>query len=156
MAKQKPTPEQVVEQLRAVRSQIEDDITYMTPQQRRDLRDRTKHSAETIAAASNAIGMSGKVQGAIGMSSGEVKDLVALTDRWVAVEGDLRAMLNGVTSANIKRRHQLALIADQVFAVTKQLLRSPGNEDLRTIFEDMKRLRNLERQKKTRKPPEEV
>jgi len=150
----KPTPEDVVQQLRDVRSQIEDEVTPMTPKQRRDLRDRTRHSLETIVAAMSAIGMSNKVSGAIGMSSDQVKDLVALTSRWAVVEGDLRALFNGVSSANLKRRYQLTLIADQAFAVTKQLVRSPENEHLIPIYEEMHRLRKLERQKKTRKKPE--
>jgi|GEM_PF-4939901 len=51
------------------------------------------------------------------------------------------------------------MIADHVFAVTKHLVRSPENEQLISIYEEMQRLRKLERQKKRRKrageaPPE--
>ena len=155
MSKPKPTPEEVAEQLRAVRSQIEDDITHMTPQQRRNLRDRTKHSPETISAAASAIDMSEKITGALGKTKADVHDLIMLTTRWEAVESDLRGLLNGVSSANLKRRHQLALIADHVFAVTKQLVRSPENANLYAIYEEMQRLRKLERQKKKRKPADD-
>ena len=151
MSKQRPTPEQVVEQLRAVRSQIEDDLSPMTPDQRRDLRDRTKHTRETIVAAISAIGMSERVAGTIGRSAGDVRALIGLTDRWTQVEGDLRGLLNGVSSANLMRRYQLALIADHAFAVTKQLIKWPENADLIPIFEEMKRLRNLERRTKKQK-----
>ena len=159
MSKQKSTPEEVSQQLRAVRSTIEDDVAPMTAQQRRDLRDRTRHSPETIAAAMSAIGMSDNVAGAIGMKFDDVKDLMVLTTRWAAVEGDLRELFNGVSSANLKRRHKLEMIADHVFAVTKHLVRSPENEQLISIYEEMQRLRKLERQKKRRKrageaPPE--
>jgi|GEM_PF-4227986 len=81
MSKQKSTPEEVSQQLRAVRSTIEDDVAPMTAQQRRDLRDRTRHSPETIAAAMSAIGMSDNVAGAIGMKFDDVKDLMVLTTR---------------------------------------------------------------------------
>lgn len=154
MSKQKPTPEEVVQQLRAVRSQIEDEVTPMTPAQRRDLRDRTKHSRETISAATSAIGMSDKISGAIGLSKKEVQDLIMLSQRWTAVEDDLRALLNGISSANLKRRYQLAMIADHAFAVTKQLVRWPENGHLYSIYEEMKRLRKLERQQKRRKSGE--
>ena len=120
----------------------------MTPAQRRDLRDRTKHSPETISSAVSAIGMSDRVSGAIGLSSAEVQDLVGLAQRWTAVEGDLRELLNGVSSANLARRHRLSMIADQAFAVTKQLIRAPENAELLSIYEEMNRLRKLERRKK--------
>lgn len=151
MPKQKSTPEEVKEQLRAIRSTIEDDVEPMTAQQRRDLRDRTKHSRETLAAAMSAVGMSNRVAGAIGMTLDDVKDLMMLTVRWGAVEGDLRALFNGVSSANLRRRHKLEMIADHVFAVTKHLVRSPENEQLVPIFEEMQRLRKLERQKKRKR-----
>jgi hypothetical protein len=156
----KKTPQEVVEQLSALRSQIEDDVTSMTPRQRRDLRDRTKHSPETISAASAAIGMSNNVSAALGKTTDDVRELMMLAIRWEKVEQDLQALYNGVSSANLKRRHQLNLIADHVFAVTKQLVRSGENEHLVTIYEEMERLRKVERQKKTRKPkvapPEEA
>jgi hypothetical protein len=156
MSKPKPTPEEVVQQLRDVRSQIEDEVTPMTPAQRRDLRDRTKHSPETISAATAAIGMSEKLTGALGMSSADVQALIMLTTRWGQVESDLRALLNGVSSANLKRRHQLTLIADHVFAVTKQLVRSPENAHLISIYEEMQALRKAERKKKRKKKEEDV
>lgn len=151
MAKTRAIPEDVVRQLRDVRSQIEEEVTPMTPAQRRDLRDRTKHSPETISSAASAIGMSDRVSAAIGLSLAEVQDLVGLAQRWTAVEGDLREMLNGVSSANLMRRYRLAMIADQAFAVTKQLIRAPENAHLIPIYEEMNRLRKLERQKKRTK-----
>ena len=151
MAKPKMTPEEVAEQLRALRSQIEDEVTSMTPQQRRDLRDRTKHSPETISAASTAIGMSNNVSAALGMTSEDVRERMMLAVRWETVEQDLQALYNGVSSANLKRRHQLNLIADHAYAVTKQLVRSGEHEHLASIYEEMEHLRKLERQKKTRK-----
>lgn len=155
MAKQKKTPEEVVEQLSALLSQIQDDVAPMTPRQRRDLRDRTKHSPETISAASSAIGMSKNVSAALGMTSDDVRELMMLAIRWEKVEQDLQALYNGVSSANLKRRHQLNLIADHAFAVTKQLVRSREHEELVSIYEEMQRLRKLERQKKTRKRPQD-
>lgn len=155
MAKQKPTPEEVIQQLRDVRSQIEEDLAPMTSDQRRNLRDRTKHSPETISAAVSAIDLSANISAAIGLSSDQVKALMILLTRWVAVESDVRALLNGVSSANLKRRHRLDMIADHVFAVTKQLVRWPENDHLIPIYEEMSRLRKLERQKKRKKSGEE-
>ncbi len=156
MDAKKPTPEEVVQQLRDVRDQILDEVTPMTPGQRRDLRDRTKRTRPTVLAAVSAIGMSEKVATVIGKSPADVNDLIKASDRWSAVEGDLMTLLNGISSANLMRKYQLGLIADQVFAVTKQLIRSPENAHLRTIFDEMKRLRNLERAKKRTRKSEDA
>src|SRR5205085_1993508 len=86
MPKQKSTPEEVKEQLRAVRSTLEDDVEAMTAQKRRDLRDRIRHSPETLAAAMSAVGTSNKVAAAVGMTMDDVKDLIMLATRWAAVE----------------------------------------------------------------------
>lgn len=156
-ASNKPTPEQVVQQIREIRSTISEHVTPMTPDQRRDLRDRTKRTRESVETAVHAIDMSsGKIEGAIGRSSGDVNDLISATDRWGAVESDLRSLLDGIASANVMRRYQLGLIADQVFAMTKQLIRSPENAELLPIYDEMNRLRKLERQKKTRKTGDAV
>jgi len=155
VSKPKRTPAEVIQQLRDFRAQIEDDLDPMTPDQRRDLRDRTKHSRETVISAVSAIGMSDNVKGAIGMSSADVQELIILTDRWADVELALKALLNGVSSANLKRRYQLAAIADHAFAVTKQLVRWPENSHLIPIYEEMQRLRKLERQKKRHRKTEE-
>ena len=151
--KKKPVPEDVIQRLRAVRNELTDEDQPMKAAQRRDLRDRTKRTPPSIQAAMSAIGMSEKVSVTIGVSSADVADLMEMDRRWMAVEEDLRSFLNGVSSANLMRRHQLGQIADHVFAITKQLVRWPENEVLINIYEEMKRLRTLERQKKrTRKP----
>ena len=159
MPKQKSSPEEVKEQLRAVRSTIAEDVEPMTAQQRRDLRDRIKHSPETVSAAMSAVGMSDKIAGVIGMTIDDVKALRMLTVRWAAVESDLRAFFKDVSSTNLRRRHKLEMIADHVFAVTKHLVRSPENGHLISIYEEMQRLRKLERQKKRKRaddPPEDA
>ena len=147
----KLTPEEVVQQVRAMRAQISEEVTPMSPDRRRDLRDRTKRTRPTVEAAVSALGMSEKVSVAIGRSASDVKGLIQAADRWGVVESDLASLLNGISSANLARRFQLGLIADQVFAVTKQLIRSPENADLLPIFNEMKRLRNLERPPKRQK-----
>ena len=123
----------------------------MTPDQRRDLRDRTKRARPSIDTAITALGMSDKIAAALGRSTTDVNELIAATARWGTVEDDLKSLLNGISSANLARRYQLGLIADQIFAVTKQLIRSPENANLLPIVNEMKRLRNLERRTKRKK-----
>lgn len=122
----------------------------MSAEQRRDLRNRTKSSPELISTSVSAIGMSGTIAAAVGKSSQEVQDLMAAGARWSLLEGELRKFLNEVSSAGLARRHQLDLIATQTFAVTKQLIRSPENQDLIPIFEEMQAIRKTDRRKKRR------
>jgi hypothetical protein len=152
MSKPKPTPDDVLQQVRSLRAEIGEHVTPMTPDQRRDLRDRTKRTPESIETAVHALDMSEKISVAIGRSVADVRDLMEATGRWGAVEGDLQSLLNGISSANLARRFQLGLIADQVFAVTKQLIRSPENAYLRPIYDEMNRLRKVERSKKKKTP----
>ena len=138
--RQKLSPEAVIEQLREISAQIEE-VTPLTPAQRRDLRNRTKISEEAISASAAAIGMSDNVARAIGLSAADVQALQMAAIRWAAVEGELRAFLNGISSANLARRYKLALIAMQAYSISTQLARAPENEHLVPIVEEMKRLR---------------
>jgi hypothetical protein len=146
--KQKVSPETVVEKLRAIRSEIEENVLDLSFDQRRDLRNRIKTSQESIISSINAIGMSDKLAGAVGRPASEVRGILEASNRWVAVEGELRVLLNAVSSANLMRRYQLALIAMQTFAITKQLIRDPANNQLIPQFTEMTRLRKLERLKR--------
>lgn len=152
------TPEQVVEALRALRADLADEVRAMSAQQRRDLRNRTKSSPELISSSVSAIGMSDTIAAAVGKNSQQVQDLMKADKRWRLLEGELRKFLNEVSSAGLARRHQLDVIATQTFAVTKQLIRSPENQDLIPIFEEMQAIRKQARRtkrKKSEEPPAE-
>src|SRR5437763_1065263 len=82
MTKQKPTPEEVSERLRGIRSEIEDEVKEMTFEQRRDLRNKTKTSREIIVASISAVGMSDKVANALGRSAEDVQELISTERRW--------------------------------------------------------------------------
>ncbi|HEX3581959.1 MAG TPA: hypothetical protein VH087_09380 [Thermoanaerobaculia bacterium] len=142
------TPEEVVEQLRALRNDLADEIRAMSADQRRDLRNRTKSSPELISASISAIGTSDTIAAAVGRNQQKVQNLMMADIRWALLEQELRGFLNEVSSAGLARRHQLDLIATQTFAVTKQLVRSPENRDLISIFEEMQAIRKHDRRKK--------
>lgn len=153
--KEKIKPTSVVEKLRAVRAEIEDEIQILDFADRQDLRNRTKTSPESINAAISAIGMSEKVSTALGLSAEDARAIQRATSAWSDVEGELRSFLNAVSSANLIRRHQLALITMQTYAITKQLIRVPENAVLLPQFVEMTRLRKLERLKRRAAPPAE-
>lgn len=146
----KRTPEEVFHELRALRADLADEIRAMSADQRRDLRNRTKSSPELIISAVGAVGMSDTIAAAVGKSRQQVQGIMAADDRWSLLEGELRNFLNEVSSARLARRHQLDLIATQTFAVTKQLIRSPENQHLIPIFEEMQAIRKNQRRKKRR------
>src|SRR5206468_1813365 len=146
----KRTPEEVIDQLRALRADLAEEIRAMSAEQRRDLRNRTKSSRELISASASAIGMSDGIAAAVGKTREQVQDLMIADKRWSLLEGELRLFLNEVSSAGLARRHQLDLLATQTFAVTKQLVRSSEHQDLVPIFEEMETIRKNDRRKKRR------
>ena len=93
---------------------------------------------------------------AIGWSVEDVLEIFSDRQRWYAVESELRTFLNGVSSANLVRRHQLELIAGHAYAIAARLARDPANSNLIPFVEEMQRLRKLERRRKpaTRAEPE--
>lgn len=146
----KMTPDEAAEQIGAIRAALKPEITAMTPRQRRDLRNRTKTSPELIQSSLTAIGMSEKISGGVGKNAVQFKDLMLENSRWGLLEGELRTFLNEVTSARLARSQQLDQIARQTFGLMKQLVLSPGNEELMPQFLAMQQLRKTERRKKRR------
>lgn len=145
--KQRLTPEELTARLRELREQF-DEMKALSFAQRRDLRNKTKTSEPAIHASISAVGTSDKVAHAVGRSADDVREIISATTRWTAVEGELRAFLNVVSSANLVRRYELALISTQAYSITRQLVRNPENAALVPIFTEMKRLRKLERRRR--------
>ncbi len=146
-AKQKPTPEDVIEQLRAIQSQF-DEIKSLSFAERRDLRNKIKTSEALVQASVSVIGASDNVAHAIGRSAEDVLEIFSDRRRWYSVESELRTFLNGVSSANLIRRYQLELIAGHAYAIAARLALIPENAALIPFVEEMRRLRKLERRKK--------
>jgi hypothetical protein len=145
------TPEQVVDQLRTMRSRIAQ-VSPLTAEQRRILRLQGKLPEGVLQASINVIGASDNITSAVGQPAGEVRQMVDDSNRWTAVEDELRATLNGVAGANLVRRQKLALIAAQAYTIGKQLVRDPENAALVPHIAEVKRLRAIGRRKKQRTP----
>ncbi len=144
----KLTPDAAVAQLSAMRQDLADEIGAMTSKQRRDLRNRTKSSEELILKSVTAIGMSETISMAVRKDKEQMLQLLAIDGKWRELESALNAFLNEVSSARLARHRELDLIATQTFALVKQLIRAPGNENLVQIYEDMRNIRREERRKK--------
>ena len=147
------TPEQIVEQLRALKTQIAD-VTPLTPQQRENVRLKTRVPQPVVEASINVIGASEMISQAIGVPAAAVRQMLDDAARWSAVEGELRAVLNGVAGANLVRRQRIAIVTGQAYNLGKQLAAVPGQSELVPHVEEVKRLRKLSnRKKRTPEPP---
>jgi hypothetical protein len=146
------TPEAVVEVLRSTRARIAE-VAPMTVKERRVLRRRAKTSDLVVQASINVIGALENVSQAVGQPADEVRQLSDEVNRWTAVEGELRAMLNGVAGANLVRRQRIALIAGQAFNIGTQLARDPANAVLVPHLQEVKRLKSVKRRKKAAPAP---
>lgn len=136
------SPEALVEQLRALRQQVPD-LAPLTKEQRRTLRRQGRLSSGAVQASINVISASGKVSQALEAPAEDVQQLVADTNRWLAVESELRTLLKGVSDANIIRRQQTALLAGQAYNISRQLARDPKNAELRPQVDEIQRQRRL-------------
>ena len=145
------TPEAVVEVLRAVRAQISD-VTPLTAAQRRALRSRTRTTNPVLQASINAIGALENVSQAVGQPASEVRQNDE-ANRWTAVEDEVRALLSGIIGANLIRRQEVALLAEQAFNISAQLARNPANAILVPHVQEIKRLKSFARRKKPAPAP---
>jgi hypothetical protein len=147
-------PEVVVEQLRSIRSQMAE-VNPLTQAQKRALRDQTRKQSDAILASSiNVIGALDNVALAVGQKPEDVRQLQTDWNRWTAVIDELRGLLNGVEGANLVRRQQLTLIAQQAVAIGTQLARNPANSVLVPHITELKRLKKLSNRKKPAEDPQ--
>jgi hypothetical protein len=150
----KLTPEAVIEQLRTMRSQIEE-VAPLSRSQRKAMRERLRNQPAPIVAASiNVIGVLDNVSQAIGQPLDDVRQVQDEALRWDAVAEEARAFLNGVEGANLVRRQRLALIGKQAYSIGTQLALDPANAVLVPHVEEVKRLKSVSRRKKTKQTPE--
>jgi len=141
-------PELVIDQLRAIRSQLPE-IAPLTSRQRTAMRKRAQVPTEVLQASISVIGASDVVASAIKQPVGGVHALQDESNRWSAVEDELKALLNGVSGANLHRRERLALIGAQAYAIGTQLVRDPANVLLVPHVQEVKRLKKLAQRKKS-------
>ncbi len=140
-------PETVVEQLRVLRGHI-GEVTPLTSNERKQLRERGKTSNQIVQSSINVLGAHDGVSQAVAQQADGVRRLVDEANRWTAVEDELRTMLGGISGANLVRRQRIALIAAQAYNIGTQLARDPANAELRAHVQEIKRLKAFARRKK--------
>ena len=150
----KLTASVVVEQLRAMQSQI-DGLYALSAAERDVSRKRAgRQPAPVIAASMSVISSSDTVAQAVGVPVDEVLQIQQDESEWALVAGELRKFLKEVEGANMLRREKLALIASQAYSIGMQLVRDPANADLLPHVEEIKRLKSTSRRKKAPPAPE--
>src|SRR5438876_5483558 len=106
------TPEQFVEQLRALRAQVAE-VSPLTAEQRRILRSQGAQSETVIQASISVISASDTVTTAVGAPAEDVQTMVNDANRWEIVQNELKATWKGVEGANLIRRQKIAVITAQ-------------------------------------------
>jgi hypothetical protein len=145
-----PTPEQVVEQLRALRASIPD-VAPLTREQRKAVRNASRVPPEVLHAQIDVLGASDRVEAAIGAPPDEVRQLADEHSRWLTVEREVKALLAGVAGGNLIRAQRLTLLGAQAYAIGSSLARSPLNSELVPHVAEVKRLKRIAKRKT---PPE--
>lgn len=143
------TPEETIQQLRAIRAQL-GELTPLTPAQRRALQNLAgRASNPTLQASINVIDADDIISAAIGQPAAEVRELYDEANRWTAVEDELKSLLSGVSGTNLLRRQRVARIAAQAVGLGAQLSKDPAYAVLLPHVREVQRLRKLARRKKT-------
>jgi hypothetical protein len=145
-------PEEMVAQLRAYRERIPNygQLTVAEAQRKRRV---ASLKPGFVNASMNAVGASQTVETALGTTSADLMEQNADVVRWAQVEDELRALLKGVVSANLIRRHQVGVAALQSYAISRQLVRSPEHADLLPHVAEMTRLSRRHRKAETPADP---
>jgi hypothetical protein len=118
------SPEEVVQQLRSLRSQIPlETPPTATPKPRR----LANVNPQFTTAAINAVGAVDIVQSAVGRSDEDLRQENDVAMRWTAVEDELRTLLNNVSQTNLLRRQRVGLAALQTYSICRQLARDTAH-----------------------------
>jgi hypothetical protein len=146
------TPEAIVEQLRALRSQMPD-YQQIPVSKAHSLRTLAHIDPVFVQAAINTIGANSGVGSLIGSSQAEAQQDVTDDARWSAVEDELVGLLQGVRAMNLVRQHRIGQMATQTYALTKRLIRQDQHSALISYVQEMKRHNRLGRTRAKSAPP---
>jgi hypothetical protein len=143
------TPDDAIEQIRALRATLPE-VATLTPQQQRKMLRNSSQTAEPIVQSSlNCIGVSNVVSAGVGQPMEKVRALQQEAILWRAVEAEARSLVAGLAGANAIRRDQLALLGINAYAIAAQAARVPENEVLISHVEEIRRMKRIARRKKS-------
>jgi len=150
----KLTPQEVLEQLRTMTSQIEE-VAPLTKEQRSLVKANLRQHKQAIVEASiNVMEVIANVPQAIGQPLDEVRQIQTDAILWDSVIDAARRFLKGLEGANLVRRQRLALIGTQAYTIGTTLAKDPANAALVPTVEEVKKLKSLSRHKKAPQAPQ--
>ena len=117
------TPEQVIEQLRALREQIPEFVHLPNNREWKQLQRAARVDVELVQEAVSAVGAADVVQTILGNTQEEFRLAEDESARWSAVETELRSVLRGVTAGNLIRRQRVAKAVLQAYRLGRALVR---------------------------------
>ena len=118
------------------------------------LRKASTVDPDWVLHAASTAGASTHLQLAVGSTPEEIREEIEQVSRWSGVETELRSLLQGVSAANLIRRHRIGLKALQIYGIARQLVRHPEHANLRTFVARHQQMNKLGK-RKTKQPPEE-
>jgi hypothetical protein len=145
------TPESVIESVRALRAQIPNYVQLPIPAARA-LGSVSSLNPEFTQAAIHAVGASQTVQATVGQTAEELQAAVEATARWTMVRDELKATLDGVTSAVLTMKHSLGQSILLTYTVSKKLVKVPQHADLLPHVALMRKTNRLGRSRKAQTP----
>src|SRR5258708_39301022 len=147
------TPDAVLAQLVALRQQIPDFTQSQIPDAQL-LRPAANGRREVVRSVIDTVRNSEKVQIAIGRTPDDLQQEALESDQWSSVEAELRALLKGVSAANLLRRHKVGTSALQTYTISRQLVRGQNPEvNLIPRIADMRRANRFGRKPKGSQSP---
>jgi ABC-type transporter Mla subunit MlaD len=145
------TPESVVEQLRALRSQIPN-YGQLPVRAAQSLRRVSSIDPEFGQAAIQAVSASPTVQSTVGQTAEELQTATEAAARWSMVRDELKATLDGVASAVLTMKHTIGQSLLLTYAVSKKLVKMPQHADLLPHVALMRKTNRRGHSRKTQPP----
>lgn len=147
------SPEEVVQQVRALRARISLPQPPAVPVSPRR---RLAHvDPQFVTAAINAAGVSDIVQAALGRTDEDLRRENDAAIRWTAVTDELRSLLQEILLANTQRRQRLGLASLQTYKICEQLARDETHATrLAAPIGEMKRLNKFGRPRRKAPQPD--
>jgi hypothetical protein len=141
------TPEQFIEQLRAMQQQLPEFVQLPKLRGIGHIRRVANMATELAHDGIGAISVSETVQSAIGQTAEQMHQAEDEIGRWAVAENEARTLLRGLSAANLVRRHRIGLALMQVYNVSRQLVRQEEHAHLLPHVERMSQVRKLGRRR---------
>ena len=145
------TPESVVEQLRALRSQVPH-YGQLPVSTARSLSSVASINPEFAQAAIHSVGASRTVESTVGQTAEELQTASEAAARWSMVRDELKATLDGVASAVLTMKHSIGQSLLLTYTVSKKLIKMPQHADLLPHVALMRKTNRRGHSRKTQPP----